>query len=97
MESGFDIECVKGIKNTNMYHILSRAFDLVELRVLIDAVESLRFLPLAKSKGLVKKLTRLAGPSSDYLAISGNAALHARTENNQIYYIIDTINKATQA
>ena len=94
MESGFDIECVKGLKNTNMYHILTRAFDLVELRVLIDAVESLRFLPLAKSKILVKKLTRLAGPSSDYLASSGNAALHPRTENNQIYYIIDTINKA---
>lgn len=94
LESGFDIECVKGLKNTNMYHILTRAFDLVELRVLIDAVESLRFLPLSKSKSLVKKLTRLAGPSSDYLINSGNAALHPRTENNQIYYIIDTINKA---
>lgn len=94
LDSGFDIECLKGHKNSNMYHMLTRTFDLVELRIMIDAVESLRFVPLAKSKDLVKKLTALAGPSSDYLNNFGNAALHPRSENNQIYYIIDTISKA---
>ena len=94
LEAGFDIECVKGPKNINKYHFLNRAFDVVELRVLIDAIESLKFLPLAKSKALVKKITRLAGPSAEYLINTEDASLHPRTENNQIYYIIDTINKA---
>ena len=94
VESGFDIECVKGPKNINKYHYLTRSFDIVELRILIDAIESLKFLPLAKSKALTKKITRLAGPSAEYLISCGDVSLHPRTENNQIYYIVDTINKA---
>ena len=94
IESGFDIECEKGPKNINRYHFLNRTFEVAELRILIDAVESLNFLPLAKSKDLVKKIRRLAGPSVDCLAPNDNATLHPRSDNNQIYYIVDTINKS---
>ena len=94
LEAGFDIECVKGPKNINKYHFLNRAFDVVELRVLIDAIESLKFLPLAKSKALVKKITRLAGPSAEYLINTEDTSLHPRTENNQIYSIIEKLSKA---
>ena len=38
IDAGYDIECVKS--NPNKYHVLSRDFDIAELRILIDAVES---------------------------------------------------------
>lgn len=92
---GFDIECIKG--RMNKYHLLSRDFDIAEIRLLIDSVESLRSLPLCKSRELVKKLSRLGGPSADFLIQTGNAELYPRAENNQIYYIIDSICNAIAA
>ena len=92
---GLDIECIKG--RMNKYHLLSRDFDIAEIRLLIDSVESLRSLPLCKSRELVKKLSRLGGPSADFLIQSGNAELYPRAENNQIYYIIDSICNAIAA
>ncbi len=92
---GLDIECIKG--RMNKYHVLSRDFDVAEIRLLIDSVESLRSLPLCKSRELVKKLSRLGGPSADFLIQTGNAELYPRAENNQIYYIIDSICNAIAA
>ncbi len=92
---GLDIECIKG--RMNKYHLLSRDFDIAEIRLLIDSVESLRSLPLCKSRELVKKLSRLGGPSADFLIQTGNAELYPRAENNQIYYIIDSICNAIAA
>ena len=92
---GLDIECIKG--RMNKYHLLSRDFDIAEIRLLIDSVESLRSLPLCKSRELVKKLSRLGGPSANFLIQTGNAELYPRAENNQIYYIIDSICNAIAA
>ncbi len=86
---GLDIECIKG--RQNKYHMLSRDFDIAEIRLLIDSVESLRSLPLCKSRELVRKLSRLGGPSADFLVQTGNSELYPRAENTQIYYIIDSI------
>ena len=63
--AGYDIECVQG--RPNKYHILSREFDIAELRILIDIVCSMRSLPYCKAKELTKKLARLGGPSFDLL------------------------------
>ena len=92
---GFDIECVKA--RQNKYHVLTRDFDLAELRLMIDAVSSLRSLPLCKSKALIEKISRLAGPSADYLIQCDNSELNPKSENKQIFYIIDVIYKAIVA
>lgn len=92
IEAGYDIECVKS--NPNKYHILSRDFDIAELRILIDVVESLRSLPVCKAKELTKKLARLGGPSVDILMETINVEAIPRSDNAQIYYIIDAILKA---
>ena len=94
IESGFDIECVKGKQGTNMYHVLSREFDSVELRIIIDAVESLKSLPLSKGNTLIRKISRLAGPSAESLLQNTFVDRYHRSENSQIYYIIDTITNA---
>ena len=94
IQTGSDIECVNGKNNRHLYHMLSRDFDFAELRILIDAVESLRSIPLAKSDTLKKKISKLAGPSEDYLIQNTSKNDLPRTENPQIYYIIDTVYKA---
>ena len=94
IESGFDIECVKGKQGTNMYHVLSREFDAVELRIIIDAVESMKSLPLSKANSLIRKISRLAGPSAESLLQNTIVDRHHRAENGQVYYILDTIANA---
>lgn len=92
MDAGFDIECVKG--RQNKYHVLFREFDIAELRIIIDAVKAIRSLPITKNNGLVKKISRLAGPSADYLLQSDYIDVRPRIENSQVYYIIDRIYEA---
>ena len=94
VNSGFDIECVKGKNNRHMYHVLTREFDLAEIRILIDAVESLKSLPAAKSMQLIRKLCMFTGPSSEQLIKDIDVYSRPRTDNPKIYYIIDTVYKA---
>lgn len=92
VKSGYDIECVKGRKNK--YHVLSREFDIAELRVLIDAVESLQSIPSCQAKNLIKKLADLGGPSADYLMETVDVDGRPRADNSKFNYIIDTIHHA---
>ena len=49
------------IKSTqNKYRVLSRTFDLAEIKLLIDAVESSKFITEKKSESLIKKLQKQA-------------------------------------
>ena len=94
IDAGYDIESVSGRNNTHMYHLVTREFEIAELRLLIDALESIRSLPLAKCNSLKKKLCKLAGPSAGYLLQNTYLNELTRTENPQFYYIIDTISYA---
>ena len=50
---GLDIEKRKG--RTVTYHVVSRDFELPELKLLVDAVQSSRFITHKKSNELIKK------------------------------------------
>ena len=52
--SGMDIVCVKSTQNR--YFVGERLFELPELKLLVDAVESSRFITAKKSKRLIEKL-----------------------------------------
>ena len=58
MEQGVDIVHVKG--NRNSYFLGSRMFELPEVKLLVDAVESSRFITRKKSAELIGKLASLA-------------------------------------
>ena len=79
----------------NRYNICSRDFENSELKLLIDAVESAKFITARKSKELVAKLSSLAG---DYGAekLKRNVCCEGRikSDNERIYIIVDTINEA---
>lgn len=79
----------------NQYYLESRKFEIPELKLLIDAVESSRFLTEEQSKKLVEKLTTLTNEqNADKLKRNLYVAGRVKSENKQIFYIIDAINEA---
>ena len=82
----------------NKYYLESRHFEMAELKILVDAVESSRFITERKSQRLVKKLISLtseanAGKLKRNLYTSGRV----RSGNEKGYYIVDSINEAINA
>ena len=92
---GLDILQTKGTNSG--YYIGSRDFELPELKLLVDAVQSSRFITTKKSRCLIKKLERLAGKhDAGKLQRQVYVAGRIKTENESIYYSIDTIHRAIQ-
>ena len=77
------------------YHMGSRRFELAELKLLVDAVQSSRFITQQKSSELISKLEEMA---STYQAkeLQGQVYVSQRikTMNESIYYNIDIIHEA---
>ncbi|WP_044959304.1 helix-turn-helix transcriptional regulator [Butyrivibrio sp. WCD2001] len=78
-----------------VYHIGSRRFELAELKLLVDAIGSFKFITEKKSNALIKKLTTLASTYEAtqlerQLAVQGRV----KTMNESIYYTVDEIHSA---
>lgn len=90
---GLSIESRK--TTTVGYYIDSRTFELPELKLLVDAVQSSRFITKRKSNELIKKLSSL---SSVYHAkeLKRQVVMAERPKplNEEIYYNIDAIHAA---
>lgn len=90
---GIDIITVKS--SQNKYYIGSRNLELPEIKLLIDAVQSSKFITAKKSIVLVQKLT---GMTSKYQAQSLNRNIiidkRIKPTNEKIYYIVDALNDA---
>ena len=79
------------------YWMASRAFELSELKLLVDAVESSRFITAKKSERLIGKLGKLTSESharqlDRHIYMEGTA----KPENECIYYSVDEIHNAIQ-
>lgn len=90
---GWDIVSIPG-KNGG-YYIASRNFELPELKLLIDAVQSSRFLTEKKSRELIAKLCRECSMYDAQLMrrdvlVSGRV----KSMNETIYYNVDAIQEA---
>lgn len=90
---GMDIETVKSTQNK--YHLVSREFDIAELKLLIDAVESSKFISAKKSEQLVAKISKFAG-SHKGNELKRNIFPEGRIKsvNEQILLIVDAVNEA---
>ncbi len=77
------------------YYIASRNFELPELKLLIDAVQSSRFLTEKKSRELIEKLCRECSVH-DARLMRRNVVVSGRVKsmNETIYYNVDTIQEA---
>ena len=91
--AGVEIHSIRS--RANEYYLESRKFEIPELKLLIDAVESARFMTEEQSRRLVEKLITL---TSDTNADSLKRNLHVtgrvKAPNKQVFYIVDAVNEA---
>lgn len=77
------------------YHVGSKQFEIAELKLLVDAIQSSKFITEKKSKELIKKLT---GMASNYEAsqLKRQVVVQGRvkTMNESIYYCVDDVHRA---
>jgi len=84
--------------NGNAYHIGTRLFELAELKMLIDAVSSSRFLTKTKSDLLIEKITTLTNEENrSSLTAKIFTADQIKTSNTAVFIATDIICKAIEA
>ncbi len=92
-KSGFNIEVIHS--QSNSYYIDTQTFDQAELKVLIDAISSSKFITEKKSKALIDKLLSL---TSEHSAVKLRRHVYVegrvKSDNEKGYYIVDVINEA---
>lgn len=92
----FGVDVISIQKNRNYYyHIGNRRFELPELKLLVDAVQSSKFITEKKSRDLIKKLEQYASKYEASLLhrqvyVSGRI----KTMNDSIYLNVDEIHQA---
>lgn len=92
-EFGMDIQIVRSAQIR--YNLLSREFDYAELKLLIDAVASSKFISKNKSEKLTAKIATLAGQNkAEELKRNISVERRIKTDNEKVLFIIDAINDA---
>lgn len=91
---GIDIQSEKK-NNTCSYYVASRQFELAELKLLVDSVQSAKFITEKKSMELIKKIEEL-GSKYDASKLQRQVFVTERvkTMNESIYYSVDAIHTA---
>lgn len=90
---GIDIESIPG--RNGGYYIASRNFELPEIKLLIDAVQSSRFLTEKKSRELIEKLcTQCSVHDARLMRRDVVVSGRVKSMNETIYYNVDTIQDA---
>lgn len=90
---GLDIVAKK--ERPSGYYIGERQFELPELKLLVDAVQSSKFMTTKKSGELIKKLEKLCSTNqAKSLQRQVYVANRIKTMNESIYYNVDDIHMA---
>ena len=88
---GLDIETIPNVG----YYVNSRKFELAELKLLVDAVQSSKFITQKASRNLIRKLESL---TSEQNAVQLQRQVFIRNRlksgNTSIYYNVDKIHEA---
>ena len=80
------------------YYMEDRTFSVPELKLLIDAVQSSKFITEKKSRVLIEKLTTLTSRTrADELKRSVHISGRVKSDNEKGYYIVDVLNEAINA
>ncbi len=87
---GIEVETIKG--KTTSYYTINDNFQIAELKLLVDAVQSSKFISQKKSRELIKKIQGLcseheAKTLQRQVYVSGRV----KTLNENVYYNVDSI------
>ena len=99
-----DIECLRDfgmdivktkVGKISLFSLVSRDFSAEEIKLLIDAVQSSRFITLKKSRELIHKMESLTSENrAKELHRQVIVANRVKNQNEDIYRNIDSINRA---
>ena len=82
------------VEEHNLYFLDVRVFELAEVKPLVDAVQSSRFIPTKKSRAQIEKLSTFVGPHQSNIP---KRQLYVdkrfKANNDLIFYIADNIHK----
>ena len=93
---GLDIIQVRG-KNTG-YYVGTREFELAELKLLVDSVQSSKFITQKKTLSLIKKIESLASIyDAQLLQRQVFVRNRVKSMNESVYYNVDKISNAITA
>ena len=92
---GLDVQSRKG--KTPGWYIGERTFELPELKLLVDAVQSSKFITRRKSDSLISKLESLASVhQARQLQRQVYVSGRVKTMNESVYYSVDLLHEAIQ-
>lgn len=88
-----DVECVPG--RNGGFHVLNRKFELAELKMLVDAVQSCKFITNKQCSSLIKKISAFTS-IYDEKKLSRSVYIYDRVRDTakNAYYMIDSIHLA---
>ena len=88
----FGMDIIRGRRGA---YLASRTFEVPELKLLVDAVQSAKFITEAKSRELIGKLAHLTN-RQEAAKFTDQVVVHDRVKmmNENIYYNIDAIHEA---
>lgn len=91
---GYDI-IAEQRNRTTYYHLGAREFELPELKLLVDSVQSAKFITTRKSHALIKKLeNHVSRHQAELLHRQVFIAGRVKSMNESIYYGIDKLHEA---
>ena len=92
-EFGLDVQLRKG--RGGGWFVGERDFELAELKLLVDAVQSSRFISRKKSEALIRKLSGLTSErQARQLRRQVYVDRRVKTDNESVYYAIDHLHTA---
>ena len=93
----FGMDIITNVSRGNSFYMDSREFEIPELKLLVDAVSSSRFISAARSEQLIGKLTAMA---SEYEKEQITPRIFTRdrikANNPHLYYVVDMLIQAVQ-
>lgn len=93
IEMDVDVQCTRSTQNR--YFIGTRYFELPELKLLVDAVASSKFITEKKSHELISKLDRFASVyQREKIKRNIHTESRIKPNNERSFYIVDCINDA---
>ncbi len=95
----FGLEILKESRGRNtFYHVGERQFELAEVKLLIDAIQSSKFITEAKSRDLINKIeTFVSEAQAKKLQRQIFISDRVKAMNESVYYNVDAIHEAINA
>ena len=92
-----DIDIVTVSSRPNKYFLGARLFEMPEIKLLLDAVASSRFITKSKSKELARKLTSLTSDNQKKQLVRHMYTTgRIKPGNENVFYYVDLINNAIE-